>query len=119
MEELSHVGMSLCFLCNEPKEILLDRRLKNSLPRQAVYNHEPCDKCKGFMKQGIILISVRDGESGDNPYRTGNWAVIKEEAVQRWMNDNNKDKLEEIIKKRVAFIDDTTWNYLRLPRGDK
>jgi hypothetical protein len=113
MEQKSYVGMSNCFLCGKPKEILLDRRLKDSLPREAVYNKEPCKKCKEYMEQGIILISVRDGESGNNPYRTGGWVVIKEEAVKRIFNN-----IEQVLKSRVAFIEYRFWDKLGLPRGE-
>jgi hypothetical protein len=62
------------------------------------------------MRQGIILIGVRDGEQGDNPYRTGNFCVLKEEAVKRAIKD-----CEGILKSRVAFVDETTWEALGLP----
>lgn len=116
VEEKSHVGMDLCFLCHEPKGIVLDWRLRNSLPRQACYNKEPCDKCAEWMKQGVILISVRDGESGDNPYRTGGWPVVKDEALRRIVGDS--ERLDEILKARVCFIDDTTWDLIKLPRKE-
>ena len=48
--EKSYVGMSTCFLCGEVKELVLDRRLNASLPREACYNTEPCNKCKGYME---------------------------------------------------------------------
>jgi hypothetical protein len=96
----------------EAKGILLDHRLKNSLPKLACYDKEPCDKCKEYMKQGIILISVRDGEGGDNPYRTGGWTVIKEEAVRRMFKDVD-------LYKRVAFVHDSVWDMVGLPREKK
>jgi hypothetical protein len=114
MEELSHVGMSNCFLCNKLKEIILDRRLKNRLPREAVYNKEPCDQCKEYMQKGIILISVRDGESGENPYRTGGWWVLKEEAVKNFVSE---PLLSSVLKFRVMFIDDTACERIGLKKG--
>ena len=68
---------------------------------------KPCPKCQKYMKQGTILISVRDGESGDNPYRTGNWAVIKKEATKKIFNKETK----------IAFVEDTLWKKLGLPTG--
>lgn len=108
----SYVGMTQCFVCMEPKDILLDRRLRNTLPKLACYDKEPCDKCKEYMKQGIILISVRDGESGDNPYRTGGWIVIKEEAAHRIFKDVD-------FSRRVAFVPDSVWDTIGLPRGEQ
>lgn len=108
MLEKSHVGMATCFLCGEPKHILLDRRLRNTLPREACYDKEPCDKCKEWMKQGTILISIRDGEEGkDNPYRTGGWVVIKAEKAKEMFKDAPK----------VAFVGDKIWDMMGLPRG--
>ena len=104
-QDKSHVGMMNCFLCNEPKGLLLDRRLKDSLPHSAVYDKEPCDKCKEHMKQGIIIISTRDGESGENPYRTGGWWVVKEEMIKRLIKP--KALLNDVLKKRVLFMEDT------------
>lgn len=101
MEKKSHVGMGTCFICGEVKELILDTRLENTLPREACYNKEPCNKCKELMKQGIIVISVEDGESGDNPHRTGGWWVIKEDALLKI------GVIPENLKKRVVFIEDS------------
>lgn len=53
----SYVGTSVCFFCSEPKEVLLDRRLKNTLEQNMLLDLVPCDKCKELMELGIILIS--------------------------------------------------------------
>jgi hypothetical protein len=112
--ERDYVGMMQCFFCGEAKEVLLDRRLKKTLPRMAVYDHEPCDKCKGWMKQGIILISVRQGSDQKNPYRTGGWVVIKEDAFRRFFKDS-----DEALRKRIAFVEDEVWDTVGLPRENK
>lgn len=116
--EKSHVGMMVCFFCNEPSGVVLDRRLRKTLPRQAVYDHHPCQKCEGYMKQGIIFISVRDGESGSNPYRSGGWWVIKEEAVRK-MFGHNEDLLGRILQYRFTFIPDEACKQLGLERANK
>jgi len=108
MYDKSHVGMSLCFFCGEPKEVLLDRRLRNTLPRQSVYNLEPCDECKPKLAQGITFIeaTVENGK----PTPTGKFAVITEDAFERIVNDGT---LKDAIRaKRVAFIDPDTWKAL-------
>lgn len=101
--------MTTCFFCNKSKGIMLDRRLRETLPREACYDKEPCDDCKNYMSQGIILISVKDGESGDNPYRTGGWVVIKEQAALKVFD-------KEVLEKRVCFVEDTAWEKLGLPK---
>jgi hypothetical protein len=100
-----------CFLCGKDKNeiILLGAAYKEEAPMHMVFDKEPCDKCKEYMKQGIILISVRDGESGDNPYRTGGWVVVKEEALKKVIDD------PKLLEKRMMFVPDSAWKILRLP----
>ena len=112
--EKSYVGMTQCFFCGEAKEVLLDRRLRNTLPHLACYDHEPCEKCKEWMKQGIILISVRKGSDQKNPYRTGGWIVINEDAFKRIFKDS-----DEALRKRIAFVEDEVWDAVGLPREGK
>jgi len=110
----SHVGMSTCYLCGETKEILLDTRLRNKLPHSACYDKEPCTKCKDYMKQGIIIISVRDGEFGDNPYRTGGWWVVKEQVIIDIIHD--EEPRNNILKERVLFMGDKVCDNIGLKK---
>ena len=59
------------------------------------------------MKQGIIFIETKNGESGDNPYRTGRFAVVKEDAVKRLLKSP-----EDILRKRVCFVPEEVSNVL-------
>jgi len=130
-------GLMNCFICNEPKGLILYGQMSKSMkeavkstglevgsygraPDGLVIDMEPCDKCKGYMEQGIILISVRDTEDEEemkNPYRTGGWVVVKEEVIRRIVHP--AEMAEDILKKRMAFIPDEAWDMLGLPRGDK
>lgn len=105
-EEKSYVGMSDCYICGKPKELLLDKRLRNVLPKNAVYDKEPCAECKTHMQIGVILIGVRDGEQqSDNPYRSGHFFVVKDDAIKRMPMD---EKLKaDILKKRIVFIEES------------
>jgi len=110
-----------CYFCNKEKnEIILAGQLKDDVeaPRGKVWNMEPCDECSSLMEQGIILISVADGEenkpNNDNPYRTGNFCVIKDEAIKRIINDS--ELCDHILSIRYAFIPDEVWVLLDLPR---
>lgn len=117
-DEKSYVGMANCFFCNEPKYILMDKRLKNTLPRNAIYDKEPCDKCKGYMEQGIIIISVRDDETDrENPYRTGGWWVVKEEAFKNIPMD--KELKDTILRSRVVFMEDSVCEKIGLEKNKK
>ena len=50
-------------------------------PRE-VMTGEICDECKSVIANGgTFFIEVRDGESGNNPYRTGRLVAIKTEVA--------------------------------------
>src|SRR6185503_11177954 len=100
------VAMPNCFFCNESKdEILLSRRLEDiSALDNKVIDMEPCTKCRDFMSQGVIFCSVKDGEmtsNPNNPYRTGGWWVMKEEAAVRIFPEY------DFKKNRFVFIEDS------------
>ena len=88
-------------------------------PRKVCLGHdsEPCEECKKHMEMGIILISVDEAKSEDmnNPWRTGGWVVLKEEAVKRW---GLPAELEQhILRRRLAFLPDEVWDAIGLPKG--
>lgn len=111
-----------CFLCGEDKnEILLLGKLEGDAeaPRKAVFDYEPCGKCKGYMKQGVILISVDEEKSkGDlkNPYRTGGWVVMSEDYIKRVVAHPLR---EVLLEKRVGFVPDETWEVLGLKEASE
>jgi hypothetical protein len=83
------------------------------------------------MKQGVIVISIADdttaeemkpteienrygrvvGSTPPNPYRTGGWAVVKDEAIVR-MTQDNPDYQKFALEKRFMFITSSAWNLL-------
>lgn len=113
------VAMIRCYFCGEPKGIVMNTRLHPAYARKVEKAHnkvidmEPCDKCKEWMKKGIILIGVRDD---DKEYRTGRFAVVTENAIQEMLEGT--PTLERVLQHRVAFIDETTWHAVGLPEGD-
>ena len=112
------IGMTKCFYCGKDKDIIMNTILTEKAAQQIkemngkVINKEPCPECKELMEKGIMLLSVRDGESGINPYRTGNMAVITEEGIQKMLS---KEKADELMRTRFAFVEDTVWEKLGLP----
>jgi hypothetical protein len=83
-------------------------------PGRVCVNLEPCNECVGYMRQGVILISVRDeGTDKENPYRTGGWAVVKDEAIKRMLHEGKL--VDQILEKRFAFVPDEAWVKLGLP----
>lgn len=125
-------SLGLCFYCvTEGTSVLLLGQLPGDkeAPRQAIWDMEPCAKCAGYMKRGVILISVKDdaemvemdrqhaaweakhghklharkpvpGYFIPNPYRTGGWWVVTEDYVRR-IFDGSADN---VCKHRFAFI---------------
>lgn len=161
-------SVELCFYCNKEKGVvLLGANRGVEAPRQAVYNHEPCQDCAKLMKRGVILISVDEKKStvrehtcrrcthvwrapirmakaaanlsgemtetcpkcntygqvnssphmldNDNPWRTGGWIVVTDQYIKRVFTP--PELVESVLKKRVAFMPDETWDLLKLPRG--
>jgi hypothetical protein len=105
-----HCGNPSCdFVCGTRR----DGRGVELEDHETIKNMGVCKECTDFMKQGVCLISVRDGESGENPCRTGKFVVIKDEAIKEIVNDG--DMAEDILKKRMCFVEDTTWEALGLP----
>ena len=51
-----------------------------------------------------------------NPYRTGGWVVLTEDAVRRAITG---DVQEYILRVRWAFVPDEVWDVLGLPRGEE
>lgn len=109
------VALTKCFICGKDNEIIMNTRLTEKDAKMVKEMHgkvvsmEPCNECKEYMKKGVILISIRDGEKGNNPYRTGGFVVIKDEGLKG--PDWNEAK-----KSRVCFVEDHIWNQLGLPR---
>ena len=111
-------AVPVCFYCGQDKnQVLLPGRLPGDreAPRHAVWNMEPCETCQGYMQQGIILISVKEEYGGDsNPFRTGGWLVLKEEAIRQMVDAG---LAEQVCESRWAFVPDNVWGILDLPRS--
>jgi len=113
-------SLGLCYYCNEEDGTVVlpgkSRRGDEESPRKAVWSLDPCKKCGDYMKQGVILISVRDGETKTkNPYRTGKWVVIKESGVDRL--PIHHEVIKRLLQSRYSFVEDTVWAALGLPIG--
>lgn len=105
-------AIPICFFCGKDKnEVIIAGRLKGDVeaPHKVVWDKKPCDECMSYMEKGVMLVSVKDNTDHENPYRTGNIAVIKVEAAEKIFGESIKDK-------RFAFIEDSTWDKIGLPR---
>lgn len=71
-----------------------------------------CTKCSS---KNIESGPIKE-EDPNNPYRTGGWAVVKEDLIRRSLNGPIVD---DIIKRRVVFVPSTLWEYFGLPELPK
>ena len=118
-----YVALTRCYFCGEADRILLAtryHRVGNDMEpihdlkpfHDKVMDMEPCTKCAGFMKQGIILMTIDPDLSEKdwnkqpipNPYRAGGFFVVTEEAIRR-MLQKNKVMLDWCLKHRWMFIE--------------
>lgn len=61
-------------------------------------------------------MSTKDEDVGsENPYRTGGWIVVRDQFIQGAIRQ--EFTRESILKARFAFVPDTVWDRLGLPRG--
>jgi hypothetical protein len=110
------VGLTMCYFCGEPNEIVMNTRLTEGAAKLAeevngkVINMEPCQKCSELMKLGIILITIDPDRSdkdwhkqrNPNPYRTGGFFVLKDSAIRRIFQNDTADWA---LKHRFMFIE--------------
>ena len=89
--------MLVCGICGKPTNsiaLLGASYHKNGKEAEAPHTMidvEPCDDCKNALAQGgIFFIEVKDGESGENPYRTGRIVAVNEEAVKKILTGYDK-----------------------------
>ena len=93
----------------------------------------PCQRCSDFLKLGVILMSVSDGDGVQvdlwcmtervggttmkvpRPYRTGGWCVISPTNLGDRLTKVGLE-CETIIRTGWACLDDNIWDELRLPR---
>ena len=136
-------AVPVCYLCQDDKnEVLLTGRLPEDAeaPQHAVWDMAPCDNCKALMKQGLIVISIKDGQSDElalarqdheaaqslkppaqrgpflpNPYRTGGWWVVREEAISRALKTIVKaEVVDQLMRVGYVFLDDQVCRHVGL-----
>ena len=112
------VALTKCYFCGEDGDIIIPCTLTQHVANKVeemhgkVVNMDPCNKCKDLMKQGVILITFDPAKSKEgwhkeqmpNPYRTGGFFVVKDEAVRRIFNDEG-GATAFALKYRWIFIE--------------
>jgi hypothetical protein len=93
-----------CFYCHKAVGVALFGVLRDDAeaPRECVADMTPCDECREWMRQGVILIEVRDGAGPTiDPYRTGGRYVVREDAIRRIFDAASTEKA---LRGRWSFI---------------
>jgi len=110
-------GIGLCFMCLEPKSIIIDKRLKNSLEKEQVVDLEPCDKCKEHMKKGYTLVRVNKVKDNRLEF-TGVYCVISEESFDSVFKDSGDLEFYESARElKIGFLDPKLYDRL-IPNDD-
>jgi hypothetical protein len=101
-------SVSVCFFCGKEKnEIVIPGRLKGDAeaPRKAVWNYEPCESCKKYMSEGVMVCVVKDGSDPENPFRTGRLLVIRDEDAKNIFNvDPEKTRFFFLEESAVEMV---------------
>jgi RNA polymerase subunit RPABC4/transcription elongation factor Spt4 len=92
MEELSHVGMgvTLCPICGKQHDevVLLDRRLKATLPRTSLMGRALCPDCESKKAEYIAMVVISNKDTGQKTLKpedakpTGIYAHVRREAAK-------------------------------------
>ena len=108
--------LPVCFYCGqETGEVaLLGASYHGEAPKNLILNKVPCGKCQDYMKVGIVLVCCRKGTESD-PQPTGAYAVIKEDAAAKLFL--HAPQLEQVMNRRLCFIDDEAWKLLGLDQA--
>lgn len=79
-----------CECCGKEIGIALFGKLKDDVEAPRDIAMGLCDDCKKVIDSGgLMIIEVKDGESGKNPYRTGRIVGITKEAKEKMFKEYN------------------------------
>lgn len=101
-------SVETCAICGKEMGVVLFGASYKENGKTAEASHKVClgsicDDCKEVIDNGgIFFIEVRDGESGNNPYRTGRIIAVKESAVKNILKGYNK----------VNYVEHSVWEKL-------
>lgn len=123
------VALTKCYFCGKGDKIVMnavltpERAAKVEKLNGMITDMDPCNECRGYMKKGIIIIGIdskksepnwhlpREGEM-PNPYRSGSFIVLREEAVRRMFNGEGGAR-DFALKHRWVFVEEEVCEMLR------
>ena len=104
-------SVDTCFICGKETNVVLlgtsykDENGKTTEAPRKVCTGQLCDDCQKVIDEGgIFFIAIKGGESGNNPWRTGQIGALKEEAVQRMFPD--------FPYKKINYIEETAYKQI-------
>ena len=93
-----------CECCGKEIGIALFGKMKDDAEAPRDVAMGLCDDCKKVIDaNGLIIIEVRDGESGNNPYRTGRIVGISKDAKERIFKD---------IKSSICYMEQSMFSQM-------
>jgi len=101
-------SLMYCYICGEEFGVALVGRLPGDeeAPRRMTNTNTLCERCRKVIDNGaIFIIEVKDGESGNNPLRTGRLIGLKEAAWKRFFTAPIPDG-------RISFMENTPYEML-------
>ena len=73
-----------CICCGKEYGVALMGKLKKDAEAPKDLYQGLCDDCQGVVdKGGLMIIEVKDGETGNNPYRTGRIVGVSKDFKER------------------------------------
>lgn len=104
-------SVDTCFICGKETNLVLfgtsykDENNKIAEAPRNVCTGGLCGTCQKVIDEGgIFFIAVQDGETGKNPWRTGQIGALKEEAVQKLFPD--------FPYKKINYIEESAYNQI-------
>ena len=93
-----------CECCGKEIGIALFGKMKDDAEAPRDVAMGLCDDCKKVIDaNGLMIIEVRDGESGNNPYRTGRIVGISKDAKERIFKD---------IKSPICYMEQSMFSQM-------
>lgn len=73
-----------CIVCGKTYGVALLGKLQGDKEAPKDIYDGFCEDCRGVLdKGGVMIIEVKDGETGNNPYRTGRVVGVSKEFKER------------------------------------
>lgn len=112
-------SLDLCLFCGESKGVAILGRLKDDAeaPRQAIFDHDPCNKCRELMETMILLVKVDHRSDPRNPTFMGHTAGVTEDFVRRVLQPEST--VDAVLARRAAFVTDDVWKVLGIDEAIK